>query len=320
LPPADGTPTGSPDDLSGRRFLVTGANSGIGEAATRDVARRGAHVVLACRDTGRGRAAAGRIRAAHPGASVEVGELDLASLASVRAFAEAQLADGNPLDVLVNNAGVMAVPRRITEDGFELQLATNHLGHVALTARLLPALLAAPAPRVVTVASLAHKFGAINLADLQYEHDYDKRKAYGRSKLANLLFAFELQRRASAAGLPLLSVAAHPGLAASNLSLAGPAMSGSALGRAVGAVAGRVYNLLSQSADKGARPTIAAATWPDVKPGGYYGPSGPGEIFGSATEVTASPAAHDETAARLLWEASEQLTGVDFGPLDAAAR
>src|SRR3954464_7873739 len=239
-------------DQSGRIAVVTGANSGIGFHAARELAAHGAKVILAVRDTeGKGAGAAARMTG-----DVEVRKLDLADLASVRSFAAG--VDG-PLDLLVNNAGVMAPPRRETADGFELQLGTNHLGHFALTGLLLARLLAGDEPRVVTVSSGAHRMGRIDFDDPQSERRYRRWGAYGQSKLANLLFAFELQRRA---GLALLSVAAHPGYAATNLQ-----------GRSLG-----VFNrLLAQSAASGALPALYAAT-ADVPPAAYVGPGGPQEM------------------------------------------
>src|SRR4051812_34116937 len=270
-------------DQSGRRALVTGANSGIGLEAAKALAEGGARVILACRDVGRGEEAARRIEG-----DVEVRRLDLADLASVRDFAAGL--DG-PLDLLVNNAGVMAPPRRTTADGFELQIGTNHLGHFALTGLLLDRLLEGERPRVVTISSGAHRIGRIDFDDLQSERRYRRWQAYGQSKLANLLFAFELQRRA---GLALFSVAAHPGYSATNLQ-----------GRSLA-----VFNLLlAQSAAMGALPTLYAATM-DVPPAAYIGPGGPGEMRGHPKLVSASAAARDEATAARLWEISERLTGI----------
>jgi NAD(P)-dependent dehydrogenase (short-subunit alcohol dehydrogenase family) len=272
-------------DQAGRRVVVTGANSGIGFEAARELAAHGARVIVACRDLTKGAEAAARMTG-----DVELRRLDLADLASVREFAAG--VDG-PLDLLVNNAGVMAPPRRTTADGFELQIGTNHLGHFALTGLLLGNLLAGDEPRVVTVSSGAHRIGRIDFDDLQSERRYFRWGAYGQSKLANLLFAFELQRRA---GLSLLSVAAHPGYAATNLQ-----------GRSLA-----VFNLLvAQSAAMGALPTLYAAT-ADIPPAAYVGPGGPGELRGPPALVSASGAARDEAAAARLWEVSERLTGVAF--------
>jgi NAD(P)-dependent dehydrogenase (short-subunit alcohol dehydrogenase family) len=280
--------------LTGRTFLITGANSGIGLTAARALGAAGARVVLAVRDPARGRAAAATV----PGAP-EVRELDLADLASVRAFAAGW---DEPVDVLVNNAGIMAVPEGRTADGFESQIGTNHLGHFALTNLLLPSITG----RVVTVASGAHRMGRIDLADLNWERrDYDRWRAYGQSKLANLLFTLELQRRLTDAGSGVLAVAAHPGWAATNLQ----SRTRNPLQHALLAVGNRV---LAQSDEQGALPTLYAATQ-DVPPAGYVGPDGLQEARGYPTLVGRSAAASDGTTARELWELSERLTGVAFG-------
>ncbi len=293
-------------DQTGRRAVVTGANSGLGLAVARELARAGAHVVLACRDPRRGGEALAAIRAELPASAVELRSLDLADLASVRAFADAGLDPGAPLDLLINNAGVMAIPRRLSADGFELQLATNHLGHFALTGQLLERLLAAPAARVVTVSSLLHRTGAIDFDDLQAEHGYRPFRAYGQSKLANLLFCFELDRRARAAGLELMSVAAHPGYAATRLQANGPRR---LLARLVLPAASL---LLAQSGAAGALPTLCAACAPELPSGAYLGPDGPGERRGYPRLVVPSAAALDPAIAARLWQVSEELTGVSY--------
>jgi NAD(P)-dependent dehydrogenase (short-subunit alcohol dehydrogenase family) len=294
-------------DLAGRTVIVTGANSGIGLEAARELAAHGASVTLAVRDRVRGDAAAGQLadRATGP---VEVALLDLADLSSVRAFA-ASWRDGHPdgLDVLVNNAGLMAIPRRETADGFEMQLGTNHLGHFALTGLLVEAL--NPDARVVTVSSGVHRMGSIDFDDLQSERSYQKWRAYAQSKLANLLFALELHRRASAAGADLRSVAVHPGYAATNLQRVGPEMSGDRVGRFLIGLANRV---VAQSAAAGAWPTLMAATDPDVPSGSFIGPTQWRGSRGTPGLETPSDAARDpETAAR-LWEESTRLTGVQY--------
>ena len=294
-------------DLSGRTVIVTGANSGIGLEAARELAAHGASVTLAVRDRVRGDAAAGRVaeRATGP---VEVAPLDLADLSSVRDFADSW-AEGHPdgLDVLVNNAGVMAIPRRETADGFEMQLGTNHLGHFALTGLLLEAL--KPDARVVTVSSGVHRMGSIDFDDLQSETDYRKWSAYAQSKLANLLFALELHRRASAAGADLRSIAVHPGYAATNLQSVGPEMSGDRVGRILIGLANR---LVAQSAAAGAWPTLMAATDPEVPSGTFLGPTQWRGYRGTPGLETPSDAARDpETAAR-LWAESVRLTGVQY--------
>ena len=299
-------------DLTGRTAIVTGGASGIGLPAARELAGHGAAVVIASRDAAKGAKAVAAIRAAHPAADVSFAALDLASLASVRYFAARW--GGRPLDILLNNAGVMALPeRRLTADGFELMFGTNHLGHFALTGLLVPALLAAAAPRVVTVASVAHKRGRFRFDDLQAERGYDQWAAYSQSKLANLSFALELQRRAAAVGSKLRSLAAHPGFSATSLFSSG-------VGTAGGGVRGWLFDvgvpLVAQSAERGAVPLLFAATAPGAGVGEYFGPVGLGEMWGKYPGAArVSPAARDEAAARRLWEISERLTGVTYPPL-----
>jgi NAD(P)-dependent dehydrogenase (short-subunit alcohol dehydrogenase family) len=293
-------------DQHGRLAVVTGANSGLGTAATRELARAGATVVMACRNVAKAEQAVSQVHAAVPDADVHVRELDLADLRSVRSFAERFAREHERLDLLINNAGVMAPPRRVTVDGFESQFGTNHLGHYALTGRLLARLLAAPAPRVVTVSSGAHRIGTIKFADLQGEDGYNNWRWYGQSKLANLLFCFELQRRATAAATDLLSMAAHPGYAATNLQFAGPAHW---YERAIMAVSNKV---IAQSADMGALPLLYAATQPDLPGASFVGPDGFMEQRGHPHVVSAAGKAYDEEAARRLWEVSAQLTGVSY--------
>ncbi len=296
-------------DQCGRRVVVTGANSGLGSATARELARAGASVVIACRNVAKGEEMASGM----PG-EVEVRELDLADLGSVRAFAETFAADHEQLDLLINNAGVMAPPRRLTKDGFESQFGTNHLGHFALTGLLLAPLMAAPAPRVVTISAGLHRIGTIRFDDLQGEHAYNNWRWYGQSKLANLMFCFELQRRARAAGVKLLSLAAHPGYAATNLQFAGPA---AWYERAAMTVSNRV---IAQSAEMGALPALYAATYPDLPGGSFVGPDGLLEGRGHPRTVTAAGKAYDQQAWRRLWEVSEELTGVryEFEPSPAA--
>ena len=286
--------------LQGRTVVVTGANSGLGLIAAREFGRAGARVVLAVRNTDRGAAAAATV----PGRA-EVRALDLSDLASVRDFAESWEGD---LDVLVNNAGVMAVPQQRTKDGFELQIGTNHLGHFALTNLLLPAI----TDRVVTVSSFGHRTGRIRLDDLNFEHGrYGRWAAYGQSKLANLLFTLELQRRLTEADSPVRALAAHPGYAHTNLQ----SHTGSGLQHGLMAVTNRV---LAQSAEMGALPTLFAATQ-DLPGGSYAGPDGPQEMRGHPAIASRSKAAFDEETARRLWELSEELTGVAFPLVPAAA-
>lgn len=290
-------------DQGGRRAIVTGANSGIGYHTALELARHGGTVVLACRSAERGQAALDRIRAAVPDGDVTLASLDLADLASVRGFAEEHAGDG--LDLLVNNAGIMAIPHRTTADGFEMQFGTNHLGHFALTGLLLPALLARPGARVVTVTSMAAWGGKLNFGDLQGERSYHRWPAYCQSKLANLVFAKELDRRVPA----LTSVAAHPGYASTNLQAVGPRMSGNRLGERFYAV---VNVAVAQSDAMGALPSLYAATAPDVRGGACYGPRGPLQQRGKPTKVRTAPQASKPETARRLWEVSQDLTGVTF--------
>jgi NAD(P)-dependent dehydrogenase (short-subunit alcohol dehydrogenase family) len=294
-------------DQSGRTAIVTGANSGLGLSAARELARHGASVVLACRNTEKGAAAASAIEAAVPGARVELAELDLGSLASVEAFAGAFRAGHGAvgLDLLINNAGVMAPPRRETSDGFELQLGTNLLGHFALTGRLIGLMQGRENARVVTLSSNAHKMGKIDFDDLQSEHGYRRWSAYGQSKLADLMFALELDRRLRRAGSTVRSVAAHPGYAATNLQ--------TAAAPAVDRLVMRMTNLvMAQSADMGALPTLYAATFPGLEGGSYVGPDGVGEFRGHPHVVSPSRAARDEQVAARLWDVAEELTSVHF--------
>ncbi|MGO9754243.1 MAG: oxidoreductase [Solirubrobacteraceae bacterium] len=297
-------------DLSGALAVVTGANSGLGLVTARELARAGARVVIACRDTVRADRAAASITAAIPGARLEVAALDLADLASVRAFAAGMRETHPCLDLLINNAGVMAPPRRLTRDGFELQLGTNHLGHFALTGLMLEALLSAPAARVVTVSSIAHTIGQIKFEDLQRDRGYNNWTAYGQSKLANLMFCFELQRRATTAGVALRSLAAHPGYAATNLQFAGPSRFYETALMAIG------NRLVAQSAELGALPTLYAATVPDLPGASFVGPDGLRGMRGRPHVLTGADRAYDEQAWQRLWEVSQQLTGVryEFAP------
>lgn len=296
-------------DLTGKTIVVTGGNSGIGYCAAVELARKGARTVLACRDQAKAEKAASAIRAAHPNATVEVMALDLASLASVRDFADAFHRQHDRLDVLCNNAGVMALPYRKTVDGFEMQIGTNHLGHFALTGRLLDLLRTTPNARVVNVSSGAHRAGWIRFDDLNWERGYRKWFAYGQSKIANLLFTYELQRRLAAANVPVISVACHPGYAATNLQAAGPRMAGSTLMEQITELGNRLF---AQSAEMGALPTLYAIAADTVRGGDYIGPDGPGEMHGHPRKVTSNSRSHDEGTARRLWDLSEQLTQVRY--------
>jgi len=290
-------------DQKGRIAVVTGSNSGIGLITARELARAGATVVLACRDTAKAEAAASQIESALPAAQLEIAALDLGSLDSVRSFA--QRYPHEHLDLLINNAGVMAPPRRETVDGFELQFGTNHLGHFALTGLLIDRMAGRDDARVVTVSSGAHRMGRIAFDDLQGERKYRRWSAYGQSKLANLLFAFELDRRLRAADSSIRSVAAHPGYAATNLQFAVASSPQRALMRLGNAI-------FAQRADMGALPTLYAATLPGLEGGSYIGPDGVFEQRGHPKKVGSTSAARDEDAAAKLWSISEQLTGVTF--------
>lgn len=289
-------------------MVVTGANSGLGLRSAEALAAKGAHVVMACRNAAKAAAALESVKTSATGPAPEVVALDLASLASVTGCA-AELSDRlDRIDVLLNNAGIMAVPKGKTVDGFESQLGTNHLGHFALTGRLLPMLLAAPAPRVVNVSSNAHKFGRLHLDDLFFERThYSRWRSYGQTKLANLLFTTELQRRAVEAGTALTAAAAHPGYAATNLT-SGPA-TGAAFLRPVLRLGDR---LVGQSDHMGALPQLYVATMPDILPDDYWGPDAFREQRGYPTRVGRSRAALDAESARRLWDRSEELTGVSY--------
>ncbi len=293
-------------DQTGRVALVTGANSGIGFETARALASRGAHVVLACRD--RARADDAVFRIGPVAGPTEVLDLDLADLDQVRAAVDQLRERHDRLDLLVNNAGVMATPHRRTAQGFELQLGVNHLGHFALTGLVLDLLTGTEGSRVVTVSSQAHRIGRIRFDDLQSEASYSAWAAYGQAKLANLLFAFELQRRLVALGAPTTSSAAHPGAASTNL---GGEPSG-LLGRALSVARPVLDRFLAQSAAAGALPTLRAATDPDAGGGSYWGPSGLGEQQGHPVEVGCTDRARDEVAAARLWAVSELLTGVRY--------
>ncbi|MFJ6698302.1 oxidoreductase [Streptomyces sp. NPDC091272] len=296
--------------LDGTTAVVTGANSGIGAATALYLARAGARTVLACRSLEKGAYTLERIRAVAPGADVRLVRLDLADLASVRESADhiGAEVDGS-LGLLVNNAGVMALPLRHTADGFEMQFGTNHLGHFALTGHLGPLLSTGPA-RVVTLSSLGHRLGRIEFGNLNAERGYDKWRAYGASKLANLLFTAELDRRARLASRPLTAVAAHPGLSATELGQAGPTMAG----RPWAARLERTSRLYTQPASAGALPVLRAATDPAARGGEYFGPGRLAETRGAPVLAKRSDRARDTETARALWEASVELTGVDPDP------
>jgi NAD(P)-dependent dehydrogenase (short-subunit alcohol dehydrogenase family) len=303
IAPARWTAADIPDQ-TGRTAVVTGANSGLGLVTARELARRGAHVIMAVRSLDRGAAAAAAITAEIPAARLDVGRLDLADLDSVRAFAGTV----TQVDLLINNAGVMMPPRSLTAQGFELQIGANHLGHFALTGLLLPVLLAAPAPRVVTVSSSLHRRGRIAFDDLFAEHGYTPISAYAQSKFANVLFGLELDRRARAAGLPLASLITHPGYAATNLQTSGP----TGITALLGSLGNRVF---AQSAAAGALPQLYAATSPEARGGQFIGPGGFGEMRGHPKLVQPITPATDPETARRFWTLSESLTGVTFAGL-----
>jgi NAD(P)-dependent dehydrogenase (short-subunit alcohol dehydrogenase family) len=292
-------------DQTGRTFIVTGATSGLGLETARQLAAHGARVVLTARSESRGADVVGRIRTAHPGAIVEYRLLDLADLTSVRRFADAILDDGIAVDVLVNNAGVMMPPRRLTPQGFESQFATNHLGHFTLTALLFETIARGRDPRVVTVSSTMHKRGAIHFDDLTGERSYSPTRYYCQSKFANVLFGLELDRRLRAIGSPVRSVLAHPGYSNTNLQVSGP----TGLSRQMMRIGNRLF---AQSAEMGALNQLYAAVDPDAQSGKFYGPDGFGENRGYPTEVQPIASARDEETARRLWTLSEELTGVTW--------
>ncbi len=289
----------------GKRAIVTGANIGLGFQTARELARAGAQVVMACRSVERGQVAADKIKAEQPSAQVFVAQLDLSSLASVRKFAADVVAAGEPLDILVNNAGIMMLPKReVSPDGFEMQMATNYLGHYALTGLLLPVLLRSSAPRVVSLSSNAHKRSQLELDDLHQEHNYNPTKSYQQTKLAMLVFAKELQRQSEAHGAKLLSVAAHPGLSTTSIArqVQGPA-------KFVIPVA---ISLLGQNEKQGALPQLYAATAAQVEPGGYYGPGGFQEFKGHPAPAKVAPQAAEPGTGPALWAISEKTTGVTY--------
>lgn len=295
-------------DLTGKVIIVTGANSGIGFEAAKEFARKGAQTILACRSMDKAQAALDQIRAELPDATAEIMELDLASLTSVRQFALGFQAKYDRLDVLVNNAGIMMVPYGTTEDGFERQFGTNHLGHFALTGLLFDLLVNTPESRVVNVSSTGHRFGKLDFGNLLYDDGkgYSPTKAYGRSKLANLLFTYELQRRFEAASVQSIATAAHPGTSNTNLA-------SHLEDRWLFRLLRPLFETMTQNAAMGALPVIRAAVGAHVKGGEYYGPDGFMEQRGYPVKVQSSAASHNLADGRKLWQVSEQLTGVRFG-------
>ncbi|MEV0119277.1 oxidoreductase [Streptomyces sp. NPDC050844] len=292
-------------DQSNRVFVVTGANSGLGLATTRALARKGANVILAVRDEAKGRRAVAEITAGQPDAQLEVRRLDLADLDSVRDFADGLRADHARLDVLINNAGVMAPPRTLSAQGHELQFAANHLGHFALTGLLLDQLSAGDNPRVVTVSSANHRQAKFFFDDLSGERKYSPMGYYNQSKLANAVFGWELHQRLTAAGSPVRSVLAHPGYTLTNLQTSSP----------VGMVKllfGKILSPLAQTPDQGALSQLYAATAPDMEGGQFIGPDGMGELRGAPKRVELAPSAAEAATGRKLWDLSEELTAVKY--------
>ncbi len=298
-------------DQTGRLAVVTGANSGTGKEAARRLGAAGAHVIMAVRTPAKGEQARAEILAEHPAARLEIRRLDLADLASVAAFADALATDGRPVDLLVNNAGVMAVPARMTTaDGFELQLGTNFLGPFALTLRLLPLVLAAPAPRVVTMSSGVASWGRIRFGDLQWQRRYSPNAAYSQSKLADLMMALRLAAVAAERGWDLMSNAAHPGFTLTNLQTAGASLGRDKPRPTVFSAAARF--LPTQLPPQGTEPLLYAATSPDAVSSGYYGPGGQFGLVGPTTIVRLPRRSRDTAAAARLWAEAEHLTGVSL--------
>jgi len=297
------------DDIpsqAGRTFIVTGANSGLGYVTTRELAGHGAHVIMTARDRTKGERAIEELRARQPHASLELRHLDLSDMDSVKTFAQGILADRVPVDVLINNAGVMMPPRSLTKQGFELQFGTNHLGHFALTGLLLDRLRAGRDSRVVTVSSTAHKSGSIRFDDLTGERGYARWAFYAQSKFANTVFGLELDRRLRAGGIPVKSILAHPGYSATNLQTSGPT--------GVLNLMMRISNrLVAQDVEVGGLSQLYAATDPKVEGGQFFGPDGLAESWGYPTIVQPVDTARVAETARRLWQVSEELTGVRFG-------
>jgi NAD(P)-dependent dehydrogenase (short-subunit alcohol dehydrogenase family) len=290
-------------DMSGTIAIVTGANSGIGYETARFLALKGSHVIMACRNMEKGEAALEQLTRMHPQVQIEVMQLDLSDLESVQDFADDFTKRFDRLDLLINNAGIMMTPYGKTADGFELQFGTNHLGHFALTGLLLDLLERTPGARVVTISSMAHRMGEMDFMNLNAEQDYDRQGAYAQSKLANLLFAYELQRRLESAGADVISTAAHPGWTATNLQ--------------ENFTLGRLLNpIVAMKPEMGALPTLRAATATDVQGGDYYGPGGWQGMRGYPKKERSSDLSYDRELAAQLWTVSEELTGVQYSHLD----
>lgn len=302
-------------DLSGKLAVVTGANSGLGFGYAAGLSAAGADVIMAIRNQAKGEAAIEQIQQKSPAGNLTLKRLDLASLASVKALSDELIAEGRPIDILINNAGVMQPPRReVTEDGFELQFGSNHLGHFALTGHLLPLLRAAGHARVVSMSSLAARVGGVNFGDLQWEKRYNASGAYSQSKSATLVFALELDRRSRAVGWGIMSNAAHPGLTKTNLQISGPSR-----GQERPSLLERVYlaswrftPFLWQEVDRGILPGMFAAASPEAEGGAFYGPSGFLELTGGASQVPIPRSGRNEAENRRLWEISTELTGVIY--------
>jgi NAD(P)-dependent dehydrogenase (short-subunit alcohol dehydrogenase family) len=298
------------ESLKGKTALVTGANSGLGYYTTLGLARKGAHVIMACRNMDRARKAHDQLLEAHPELSLEIEQLDLADFKSIEKASKSIRHGFNKLDLLCNNAGIMMIPYQQTEQGYEMQFGVNHLGHFKLTAELMPLMLEAERARIVNVSSIYHRRGEMVFDDLNWEsRSYSKTGAYAQSKLANLLFTFELERKLRQHNTSAISVAAHPGYADTNLQFRGPEMSGSWLVK----IAMKVANgLMAQPAHQGALPSLHALAFPNVKGGEYYGPDGFQEMRGFPIKVDCHANAKVEEDAQRLWEASERLTGAEF--------
>lgn len=296
-------------DLTGKTAVITGANSGLGYHAALELARKGAHVIMACRTAVKAQEAYDHILMEVPRASLEIMTLDLASLASIHAFSDAMHQKFSRLDILINNAGVMGIPRVLTADGFEMQFGTNHLGHFALTGLLLDIINSTPESRIVTVSSLMHLFGVINFDDLMGERNYKRWDAYSQSKLANVLFAYELQRKLADSNSTTRSIAAHPGYAATHLQFVHAEMKKSVLDRWFNQLGNF---LMAQSGAQGALNELYAATAPKAQGGTFIGPDGRGGSRGYPKPVKSSARSYDLATARRLWQVSEELTGVKY--------
>lgn len=296
-------------ELTEKNILITGANSGLGLETSKFLSRKGANIIMACRNTEKGEKAKKQILEKYPEAKLEVRKLNLASLQSIKDFSKAFLKDYNELHVLCNNAGVMALPESRTEDNLEMQFGTNHIGHFALTALLFPLLKNTKNSRIVNISSELHKYGKMNFSDLQAEKKYSKWKAYNQSKLANMLFTYELQRKIEANNIAMLSLAAHPGYASTNLQTAGAIMSNARIKEKLSSFGNLLF---AQSQEMGALPSILAIAGEEVSNGDFYGPGGFMNMRGFPKKVPSSKRSHNKDDAKRLWEISEKLSGIDF--------